>query len=263
MSFFTFLTETDDQYKDLDPVTQLLCDKGPLDADHLFDNTTTNDISELYISLAYTGPVDVNISIDRGVTTPWNQIMVINHTFPAGSTFTIKSGTTSGVTDHTDTMTFRQFDVFFRTASTRTDRYIKITLHDPQTTSHSISIGRIMVGLATTLATNFNYEWEELRAVMNNTNISEVRSRTVNRITEWIELTFTFEEMTESQMRVLTGFTDSLHGDAVYFFLIPDPAVNDGYLMRLVSEVRVVHGKRKRLNPLTFAEESRGERVVA
>jgi hypothetical protein len=260
MSFFTFLTETDDQYKDLDIDTQVVCDKGPLTSAYLINNTALTDISIPYISAAYSGAVDLNISIDRGATTSWNQIMVINHTFPASGTFTIASGTTSAVSNNSDTMSWREFDVYFRTASTRTHRYIRITLHDPVTASHSISIGRIMIGLATTLTSNFNYDWELARKVLNKTTLSETNTRSTNRIVEYKELVLTFEEMTDAQLLSLTTFTDALHGDAVYAFIVPDPQFYNGYLMHLTSEVREIHNRRHRLPPLTFTEVSRGVR---
>lgn len=255
MSFFTFLTEADDLFQN----ATVAANSGDL------SKAQTSDISELCVSSTLSGGFDNFFAINLGSPQPWNQICLINHNFDPSVVFTLYSKASGSANpfsyDYTATMTWREFDMYFRTSSTRTDQYIGILLHDTVTAEHYQSIGRILIGLAVTLTSNFNYDWELRRKVLNKSKRSEVNSRSVDRVNEYKELVFTFEEMTDAQLASLTAFTDALHGDAVYCFIIPDPAVYDGYLMTLSSEVVEVHHRRNRLLPLTFTEESRGVRI--
>lgn len=263
---FTYLTETDDQYKDLDIDANVTIDIGPLAAEYEIVNTQSSDISELFISTAYAGPRDVNIGIDRGATTNWNQIAIINHDgISSSSTFTIKSGTTSSALDHSDSMTWREFDMYFQTAATRTDRYLIIVIHDADTSSHSISIGRIMVGQAVTLAKQFRYGWHRRRIQANRTQRSELGAKMTNALYATKQFTFSWQELSDSELSGLTTFTDALAGDSVQVFIVPySPTLYHGYMVTLATQsVDEIFNFNRELGDLTFDEATRGTRISA
>jgi hypothetical protein len=263
MSFFTFLRSTDDLFQPLSNATNWGVNYSAAPGSSQL-NLQTTDISQRYTTTNVTGGYNNLITVDLGAPTPWNQIMLVNHDFDPSVVITIKSGTTSGVIDHTDTMTYREIDAYFRTASTRTDRYLTIGIVDAITASHAYSIGRLMIGLAVTLDNNFSYDWRRRHVQENNSKRSELGARSVNKIRKYFEFVFTFEEMTDAQAQTLTDFTDSLNGDAIYLFLIPDPAVYKGYVVTLSSStVEEVVNRRITVADLVLTEESRGVRMAA
>lgn len=259
MSFFTFLTDP----ADLFPECVLGVSYGSVTDDFPYTNLQTSDISQLYITTAITGGFDLLIEIDLVTTPPWNQVVIINHDIDPSAVVTVRSGPDSSLAGHTDVMPYRQFDMFFRTASTRTDRYVEIHIHDTISAAHSVAIGRIMVGLATTLTSNFSYDWRRRRKKINRSKRSDLNARSVDRIVRYLEFVLTFEEMTDAQLLSLTTFTDSLEGDAIWFFLILDPSLPDGYVVTLSTEVEETINRRHTVQELVFSEESRGLRIGA
>ncbi len=173
-------------------------------------------------------------------------------------------GTTGATSDHSDSMTWREFDMYFRTASTRTDRYIRITFHDTVTASHSWSAGRVMIGLSSSLTRTFNYGWRRRRCQVNRSKRSDLGARTVNMLYQYFQFVFSFTQMTAAEALVLTNFTDSLVGDGSYLFLIPDTSDYNGYIVRLdTPSVEETFDFYRGVGELVFTEESRGTRIGA
>lgn len=269
MSFFTYLIETEDLVPTL--TTENLPGYPTLGAnygaaatpDFALSNLQESDISSLYKTSPITGGFDNVISIDLGSSIAWNMLTIINHNFDPSIIVTVRSGSVVGLFTYTAVMTYKEFDMFVMTPTTRTDRYIEIRITDSITAAHAYGIGRLMVGLATTLTSNFNYDWERRHRTLNRSKRSDVNSRMVDKIIRYRELALSFSEMTDTQLAALEAFVDALYGDAFWTFIVPNPEVTEAYVMTLNSEATARINRRHRMEGLIFTEESRGVRIAA
>lgn len=265
MSYFTYLRESDDLVRNLNPETNLGANYSGTGVDFGLVNIQQSDISKPYISQSSPATAYDNIvSFDFGAATPWDEVVIINHNFDPSIVVTVKSGTTGAVLDHTDVMTYRAGDMYFRAATPRTDRYLTIEIADSILTIHSYSIGRVMIGLARSPDKDYNYGWRRRRVAVNRTKMSELGARSVTTLYKRFEFVLPFSQMSEAQVDEITTFTDSLDGDAVYFFLVPNTTKYDGYVLRMTSTtVEEINDFHWALSDLVFAEESRGTRIGA
>lgn len=264
MSYFSYLRESDDLVRNLDISTGFGANYGSSVPGFPATNLMVSDIAQLYVGQApdATGYADV-WSFDLGGSVPWNQICIINHDFDPSVVVTVKSGTTGAAIDHSDTMTFRQFNQYFRTA-TRTDRYIELRINDSILTVHRYSVGRLMIGVAQSPLRDPSYIWRRRRVAVNRSTKSELGARRVKALYKQFEFTFTFAVMSVAELNDLTAFTDSINGDAEYLFFIPDTSVYDGYLVRMTSTTNEeTIGVRADLSDVILTEEMRGTRIGA
>ncbi len=267
MSFFTYLIETEDLVPtlttaNLPGTATLTANYGPVSDDYPLENIQTSDISTLYKTGEIANYTNL-INIDLGASLPWNFVALINHNFDPSIQITVRgSNNPFFAFSFSQTMTFKQFDMFMLSSTMRTERYVQILIIDSIATPHSYSFGRLMVGPATTLSSNFSYDWRRRRKVLNRSKRSDVNSRMVNHINRYKELVFSFSEMTDAQLNALTSFTDALYGDFFWCFLVPNPDVNEGYVMTLSNDAEESINRRSRVGDLGFSEESRGVRIT-
>lgn len=84
------------------------------------------------------------LAVDLGSTQDMDMVSIALHTLPAGTTLTLQGGSTIGVSDWTETLTWREGVISQLFSQQRSSRYIKLTLAN----ATGGGIGWLWVGLA-------------------------------------------------------------------------------------------------------------------
>lgn len=259
---FVYLSELDDLFQDATIGTTAGSSTG-----FPFANSQTSDIAELWISAPVTGGSGTTVihNIDLGSSLPWSEVAILNHTYPQTATITVKSGPTAGVGANSDTMTWRQFNMYFLAATPRTHRYLQITVNDtanPYTLSH----GRILVGPATypPMPPRFGDDigWTQELVTKSNDLRSNLNAKNIDTLCQYARLTFTFGAMTNAHGEAFYNFLATLKGNRYWFFLIPITSEYHGYVVRLMSVPLRVRNFHNSFPVIELEEESRGVQVL-
>lgn len=263
MSAFVYLADQDDIFRTLDMDVDVGFSPGFSGTGFEPANLQTSDITKLWRSSPMAGdPGGYIISIDLGVGVTWDFVAWINHDFPESATVELKSGTTGSVLDHTDEIPWREFDMYFRAAAPRTDRYIQIRLQNDD--DFQVSAGRLLVGLATVSAVPPTYGWSIAPVTKAADNRSAFNVKNVDVFCQYHQLRFPFMNKIGNAAAVtFITFLKSLQGMKNWFFLIPDSTEYDGYAVRLMSQPRRIRSQRNDFDDVFVEEESRGVRIPA
>jgi len=246
--------------------------------------TTTSDtsaypianITGLPISKAWrsaTGVIsNVDILIDFGSAQSINLLALINHNLTSTATIAVAAGTTTGVSNYSTTISYRQYDAFTYLSAAQSYRYWRIRITDSSSTDNFIEAGYLIAASATKLASTFQYGWTQADNFVNNAVTSEFGVPYIDELYYQQEFNFTFANKSQTEVNVMRTIFQAVKRNVTPIFFIPDTGTNDGYFGRFqnsfVQTVGVPASAGQGTNLITlatlnFLEDSRGRKIAA
>lgn len=270
---FVYLSETADQADDSTITLTESDGTTPVASDVAFPltNLKTSDITELWQSTNMDGhesggnPVLAQrLNIDRGVTTNWDLVCLVNHNFAQTVTrFALYSGTTNvlgSMTSRGD-FTWRSGDMYIRLSTPTTHRYLVIQFANIAVWTPSM--GRLLIGSSTVSALQLKYGWTISPETKQSVNISAFNVKHVDTFCQYKQLSLPVVIGSKASAATLMTFLESLQGMRYWFFLIPWIDEYDGYVVRQMSKPVRTRDFNEEINTVEVEEESRGVRIGA
>lgn len=222
------------------------------------------NIATLPVSMPWraTGDTSENVLFDLGSAQSISFIGVIAHNLSAAATITVQAGTTSGTSNFSTTIPWRQYDAFKILSSAENYRYWKLIFTDSANVDTYIEIGYVILGTATELAFNYAYGWEFEDDFQNLIVESEMGAPHVARLFSRVGIRLNFTNISAANAATLRALFRALEGTVVPIFLIPDFSVNDGYFGRIVSSFNRTIDFYQSVS-IAFVEDSRGKKLAA
>lgn len=207
----------------------------------------------------------VDITIDLGVARDVNIVGLVNHNFSAGVTLAIAAGTTSAVSNFSDTITYRAGAAYKVLSATQTYRYWRIRITDSGNTDGFLEAGYLLLGLLESppkeIAFSPGLQIEHISDV--NTVTSEGGAFFADHITDLKRITVNFRNLERAEREDLLSFGQALREETNPLFLIPDDAEYDGWYVRLITSIQEQTSMYSSFNALTFQEEPGGKIMAA
>ena len=265
MSAFIYLKDSSDIFRTLDASLPTSADvTNPIGeaSGFPFDNLQSSDITELWMSPPATpgDPSAYELNIDLGAGVSWDFVAWINHDFPSTGVYGFKSGPTAPASALTDAFTWREHDMYFRTTSTRTHRYLQLTIQI--STDFQISAGRLLIGLSTVATVPPKYGWDISFKSKASDNRSAFNVKHIDVYCEYHQFSFPFIQTANAAAVTFWTFLKSLQGMKNWFFLVPDSTEYDGYVVRQMSQPTRTRDYYNRFEDVICEEESRGVRIA-
>lgn len=251
---FTFLVMTSDLVADAASVTADSAMSGFPATNLKYD--VDGSISKVFkTNLSLT----LDLLIDKGNTSAWDLVVLLNHNFTSAATVTIKAGTTNATSDYSQSMTWREFDMWYLKAASVTYRYILITVSDPTNPAGYLSIGGVRIGGSTTVAKNFDWGFDYEYQSQNRVSRTDLGAASVDRLIDQVQITLQWSVMpTTAKRDEIVDFLKSMKGQAIPAFIILNPSASEGYYVRLMTMPKDTRNFYSTINRQTFLEESRG-----
>ncbi len=203
----------------------------------------------------------VTVLFDLGASPNWNFVILLNHNLTSAATVTLTAGTTNACGDFSHSMTWREFDIYYRHTSTLTYRYFKLTFTDAGNSDGYISVGKVLLGFTTTLTKNYRYGATVDYQTGQRINESDLMVTHVDRLADIVELQLTWATLTTTIRDEMITFLKSLHGASIPLFIILDTDTYEGYYVRLRSGATDIRNFRPDIGGVVFREESRGKKL--
>ena len=250
-NYFTYLANADNEAvgATITPSTE--------DSIYPAANLTALPISKVF---RFTGDTSETILFDLLAAMTLSLVAIINHNLTSGATITLTAGTTSACSDYSVAVSYRADDAFKYIAGGRTYRYWKLTFADAANPDGYIEIGFVMLGLSTTLSTQFYHQWREVQDHINYEFISEMGVEHVARLYKRRRFIFRWRALTEAQMDEVTGMLAAVEKNYTPLFILPDPSGSDGYFGRWINDPEI-DIEYYRSGMIEFRESSRGRTI--
>lgn len=209
---------------------------------------------------------DVDITIDLGVARNVNLVGLANHNFSSGVSLAIAAGTTSGVSDFSDTITYREGSAYKILSSTQNYRYWRIRINDSANADGFLEAGYLLLGLTVTPNKGLSFDpgiGLGHRARVNSVQ-SEFGSYYVDFLNEIKTVSLRFASLNASDRLGILDFLLPLREETNTLFLIPDSTLYDGWYVRQTGTPQEQRNSIVAdFSMLTFQEEGSGKRMVA
>lgn len=209
----------------------------------------------------------LDLLFNLGGSLSWDLFVVGNHNIRSTATVTVQAGTTSGTSNLTATMTWREFDMWYKSATVLTYAYVRLLVDDTGNPDGYISAGRFLIGHSTELLKQFSFGARKTQINLKRQNVSEFGVKFVERINTLMQVSLSWHILTDAQRNVLfDSFLLPLGRAACPVFLYDfghrlSPTV-DGFYMRMESDPEETLNVYKASGECIFEEESRGIRLT-
>ncbi len=215
---------------------------------------------------------NVDITMDFGSAQSVNLLALINHNLTSTATIAVAAGTTSGVSNYSNTIAWRKYDAFLYLTVSQSYRYWRIRITDSASTDNYIEAGYVIAASATQLASSFSYGWAEVDQYVNNEVSSEFGVPYIDELFYRMQFSFSFVNKPSAEVSVIRTLFQGAKRNVTPMFFIPDTVTNDGYFGRfqndLIQNIGVPASGGQGSNYtsfsiLQFQEESRGKKIAA
>jgi hypothetical protein len=258
MSNFTYLSTEADLVQDAASITATSNNASFPDSNLRYDKSVP--LANVWKSAALaTGPT---ILFDFGASHNWNVVILLNHNLTSAATVTVTAGTTNATADFSQSMTWREFDMYYRNGATLTYRYMRLFFSDAANPDTYISVGKVLVGLTTTLTHNYRYGATVDYQAGQRVSDTDLMTTSVDRLADIVQLQLTWSTLTTTVRDEMIAFLKALKGAAIPLFIILDTTVYEGYYVRLRSGTTDIRNFRPDIGGVVFREESRGKKLA-
>lgn len=208
------------------------------------------------------------ILMDFGSAQSVDLVAVINHNLSSTATITVRAGTTTGVSDFSQSITWRERTVYAVLTSLQSYRYWRIDLNDPFNTNGFLEIGYISIGNSTSYSFGPLYgTLVSTDEFVNSEDESEFGAPHVSEIFNRTNLSFDLRTVADNEDLIHALFR-SLKRNVTPLFLIIDSDIYDGYFGRFINNpdrtiyrIRGQDGYRE--VSFDFREDGIGRRIPA
>jgi hypothetical protein len=199
--------------------------------------------------------VQDGILIDHGGENNADAIAIINCNFTSNAVVKLKRGSTINCLNVTESIAPGGDDIF-KLITPSLYQYSKIELADPTNSDGYLEIGCLWLGSRMRLSYGMAQNFSFLDVQDNTDHANGAGSRQVEHLFERVRMSLQFEGLDSWEADELADLWQSLKGDALPLFVIPDHDVTEGYWMRMQS-LRRIRGVRDDFQ-IELEELSRG-----
>jgi hypothetical protein len=195
---------------------------------------------------------------DLGAAHKVSLAVVLAHNFTEDVVITLKAGSTSGVSELTRNIPWRDFGAFTVMPEAQNYRYWQLEVSDAGNADGFLAFGRMLLIEALQLHDfNFAFGWKRTKKATNLTQRTPFGVPHIDKRYKQTEVWLPFHSIPKASLPELDAFLEALDGNAEAAFVIPDPAEYEGYLSRLESDYEVTfqnHAYRD-IDGLLFVED--------
>jgi hypothetical protein len=188
-----------------------------------------------------TGDTAESVLMDFGAPVAINFFALINHNLTSAATITLKAGTTSGVTNFTQVITWAAETTFKKLAGTETYRYWKLELADAANPDAYIEIGYLVLAVCTAFTFGPLYGTLQIdEEDVNNETLTEFGAQDARHIYSKAEIRFDLRRVT-SDDDTIRALLRTMKGSATPALLVIEDDVLVAYFGRFYkSQLRKI-----------------------
>lgn len=204
-----------------------------------------------------------DITIDFGSARAVDLLALVNHNLTSAATITIAAGTTSGVSDFSVAMSYRQFIAFKWIDGGQTYRYWRIRIADAANPDNFMEVGYVVVGNSTKPNFTMRQGWTSGPEFVNSEVYSEFGTPHVEEMFRRQVLEMSFGPIRAADMPTLTTLYTTLMKNVYPVLLLPVRGGTDAFFVRFSNNLNIKYESSFQFAEATFMEDSFGASIEA